>query len=125
MLTLPDPAGYERRNLAVARHVARWGLIVAVARVVIQIRPFQAPHPTLTALFGIVLLVAGVARIAGEAARLYYIEQLARRLHNEKMARSSRRIMWGYGSCLAVPSLMGGIYSFMIMTLKIQPSGMG
>src|SRR3954470_3750622 len=32
MLTAPDPAGYERRTLVMARHVARWGLLLGVAR---------------------------------------------------------------------------------------------
>lgn len=124
LLTAPDPAGYEGRNLAIARHVARWGLIVGIARVIIQIWPFPAPHPTLTALLGIVLVLSVFARIAGEVARLCYIEQIARRLPNEELARSSRRLMWGYGISFATLTLLGAALSFMTMTLKIQPSGL-
>jgi hypothetical protein len=113
LATTRDPGTDESANPFTARAIARWAIVISsvagLAAVPLD-RSISAMtgaafigNPTLHMALSIVGIVAsqGLGAV-GLVALLVYAGQLARRLPDERLARNTRIVTWGYGLCSAV-----------------------
>jgi hypothetical protein len=121
LLTSPDPAANESPKLVRARLIARIGLTVALMRYIFLVYRYSTLNPKITAMIGIALVFLGLARVIGEIARLYYLQQLALRLPDDKLATTARSLVWWYGGAMVAFTLPSVTISFISLTLKQPP----
>jgi hypothetical protein len=105
-----------------ARKVTRFALVFGMIENLLSIGVVgEKPHPMITAIFGIGLIVAAIISLIGELARLYYIEQIALRIPDAALAKRARLVRWGYGISLGIAGVFGGVLTVLTMTLKKTP----
>jgi hypothetical protein len=107
LLTEPDPSGIDEDCQFNARKLARVGLMVGIIVGVIALLPAMLWLSTPTLLvhrMSVLLLVlcSDLIFLAGEVARLLYIERLAARIPDPMLCRWSRILRWGFGPSVAV-----------------------
>jgi hypothetical protein len=117
LATTRDPGKDESANPFSARAIARWAIVISsvAGLAAVPLDPSISAmtgagfigDPTLHAALSIVGILASQGLGAlGLVAMLVYAGQLARRLPDERLARSTRIVTWGYGLCSAV--MVGG-----------------
>jgi len=123
LLTTPDPGAEEASQMVTARKIVRFALVFAMAENLLSVAGAgEKPHPLISALFGIGLVVASIIAVIGEIARLFYLEKIALRIPDQALARRAHTVRWGYGISLAITSVFGAVIMIMTMTLKQTPN---
>src|SRR2546423_1924348 len=122
LLTAPDPGSEEQAQIVTARKFVRFALVFAMIENLLSIaKSDQHPHPLVSAIFGIGLVIAAIIGVIGEMARLYYLEKIALRIPDQALAKRAHTVRWGYGISLACSMVFGAIISFVTMTMKQTP----
>ena len=122
LLTTPDPGTEEAAQMVKAGKIVRFAMVFGMIENVLSIATTgEHPHPLLSSIFGVGLVIASVIGVIGEIARLYYLEKLALRIPDEALARRAHVVRWGYGISLAVAGIFGAVLTLVTMTLKKAP----
>jgi len=122
LLTSPDPGTEEQSQMMTARKIVRFALIFGMIGNLLSIGIVgEKPHPMITTILGIGLVIAAIIALIGELARLYYIEQIALRIPDQALAKRAHLVRWGYGISLGIAGVFGAVLTVVTMTLKKTP----
>jgi hypothetical protein len=116
LLTSRDSAGQESRRVVWTRAIARFGLAMVVVRGVI-LSLGNSLFPKLSALVALGVVVAAVARVAGELARLDHLVLISPRTGEQKVARMARILCCIYVPAIAVSVIPSSLITFVLMAL--------
>jgi hypothetical protein len=124
LLTTPDPGSTEQPQTVTAGKIVRFALVFAMIQNLLSIfSTDEKLNPFLSALIGILLIIAALLGVVGEIARLYYFEKLALRIPDEALARRAHIVKWGYGISLAVAGVFGAVILLVTQVMKQSPGG--
>jgi hypothetical protein len=110
LLTEPDPSGTGEDRYGTARKIIRITLVVGLAQNVFAVltqRTVAAP-PVAVAL-GAASVAAGLVGVVGQFATLRYLERLAERIPEPRLASRANLLFWGYGCTRAGMVVVGGL----------------
>jgi hypothetical protein len=123
LLTEPDPSGINEGRYVTARKLVRAALAAGLLAEFFQLVVERGHlHPLVTMGVGVIMAAAGLLGIVGEFARLYYLELLARRIPDDKLAGRARFLRWAYGISMAVVTVVGIVFVIGSFVFKVQPS---
>ncbi len=125
ILTTPDPSGIGEQRFVNARKVVRAGLIAGLAGQLINLVLPDSRSGPLFALAIVAATVCGLAGAVGTYAQYLYIERLAERIPDARLARLARFLRWGYSIVLGVSTLIGGIAAFYVVRSGPAAAGPG
>lgn len=113
LLTSPDPSRIGEDRYVTARKIVRLGLIAGVVSHAIKIVLTGLTGVSWPAIvfLGIPFLLLGLAYVAGEFAKFLYIEKLADRIPEPKLAGFARFLRWAYSIGLALLVVIGGVFA--------------
>jgi hypothetical protein len=114
LLTAPDPSRIGEDRYVTARRIVRLGLIAGVVSHMLKIVITDLASASWAAvvMLGIPFVLLSLAYVAGEFAKFLYIEKLADRIPEPKLASFARFLRWAYSIGLAVLVLVGGAFLF-------------
>jgi hypothetical protein len=127
LLIEPDPSGLGEAQYATSRKLVRVALLVGVGGSVLDAMAESLPGSLPRALIvGIVVIAAaaGIFGVVGEFAKFIYLEKLAKRMPDGKLAARARVLRWGFGITLGVLAVLGSILTI-IVALKGGIRAMG
>lgn len=108
LLTEPDPSGLGEDQYGTARKIIRFSLIVGLGESVAEIiLSTTTLPPSARILFTILGVITALVGLVGQFALLYYLQKLAMRIPDLKLAGRARFLMYAYGISLAVVILAG------------------
>jgi len=109
LLTSPDPSGIGEDRHVTARKIVRFALLVGLLGECLQI--VQTAATTLPSVATILLLLlaglAGLVGVVGEIAKYFYLEKLADRIPNPKLAGQARFLRWALGVTFGLGAVLG------------------
>ena len=106
-VTQPEPTDQPAVELLTgidARRTARWCMIGSVFCGALQV-PLQMGQPIIAVAFAVLSAVLG---IVGFLALLVYARRIARRLPDDRLARHTYIVLWGYIALYVLSALMAG-----------------
>ncbi len=121
LLTEPDPGTQEQPQTISARRLVRFLLIVGVFHSLLSMITPASMHPMLSIAMASLLFVAACVGVVGQFAQIYYLEKIALRIPDQKLAARARLVLWGFGIPLAVLTLMGALMMFTALSMKQIP----
>jgi hypothetical protein len=125
LLTEPDPGTEEDPQSLNARRLVRIALLVGLFQNILTLFSKPSMHPLLSAVLGGAIVLTAIVGIVGQFAQLYYLEKIALRIPDQKLAGRAKLVRWGYGVSFAVMVGVGAVMAFAMLTMKQAPGGPG
>ncbi len=123
LLTERDPSGLGEDRYGTARRIVRIALLIglcgSLASVVFSRAPGAGGLPLAVA---IVLLATTVIYVIGEFAKYYYLEKLAQRIPDPRLAGRARFLRWALAVCYLIVGVGGTAAG---ITAAARPAGPG
>lgn len=111
LLTSPDPSRVGEDRLVTARKIVRIGLIAGVLKEVTEtlVETLNILPWWVVVFLGIPSVLLGLIGVVGEFAKFLFIEKLANRIPDPKLAAFARFLRWAYCIGLAIMVIGGGL----------------
>ena len=111
LLTAPDPSRIGEDRYVTARKVVRFGLIIGLANHAIMAGIQASPALSKQVVIFLVIpaVACGLVGVGAEFAKFMYIEKLAGRIPDRKLASLARFLRWAYSIGLAAMVVYGGL----------------
>jgi hypothetical protein len=111
LLTAPDPSRIGEDRYVTARKVVRFGLIIGLLNQGIMIGIEASPTVSkYVAIFLVIpAILCGLVGVVAEFAKFLYMEKLAGRIPDPKLAGFARFLRWAYSIGLGALVLFGGL----------------
>lgn len=120
LITAPEPMIAVQEDPFTLRKVVRGTAVVGlIGGVLSQSAHFGGPVPGWALLGGLVLSLAGIAAMFGE---FVYLRRFARRMPNDKLARSTTTVMWGYVTMYAAMIVLGATAALAGFAMVMAPA---
>lgn len=104
LITAQEPRTALSEDAVTLRKAVRLCTIIAfVGQLLAQIGAFLGPIVWLTVIGSII----GIAAVAAYFGEFIYLRRFALRIPNERLARSTRIVMWGMGITMALSAIAG------------------
>lgn len=111
ILTSPDPSRVGEDKHVTARKVVRIGLLFGVASQLLTVAFHGMANPPFLLVMLLVIggTAAGLVSVAGEFAKFLYLEKLAERIPDHKLAGNARFLRWAFSIGLGCMVIFGGL----------------
>jgi hypothetical protein len=118
LLTSPDPSRIGEDRYITARKIVRFGLIVGLLNQCLMIAIYGIPGITRVVVLFLVIpaVLCGLLGVAAEFAKFLYLEKLADRVPDPKLAGFARFLRWAYSIGLAAMIVFGGVWLIGLVT---------
>lgn len=134
LVTTPDPSGIGEDRYITARRVVRLCLLIGLLHecLIIVISVVESNSPLVVVFLVVPMVLCGLVSVAGEFAKLLYLEKLADRVPDPKLAGFAHFLRWAYCIGLAGAVIFGGLMAVGFATVGgavagpgVQPSATG
>jgi len=118
LLTTADPSGIGEDRYVTARRIVRFALLAGLLSQILQIvhaGVSQLPEVVVILLL-VLIMLAGLSGAAGDVAKYFYLERLARRIPDPQLAGRARFLKWALGITMGLGAVIGGAAALVAIT---------
>ena len=122
LATTPEPSAIESEPPFSARRLTRWCYVAQLAAGPLQAMGYARMNPAvgntlgitgpIDAVFTVTGFAAAIAGLVGLIAGLIYLRRLAIKIPDTSLARQTRIVAWGIGSCQSLMIAWGIVVAF-------------